>query len=206
VRHRRTTCARQQLAQLVLDIDSKEGALLHVATHMIERNLTEVRSILIGLGDFKAHMTAMGNVMAAMSHLPRAERRTRAQALIEMVHLAGLEQRKPAELSGGQQQRVALARALARDPLALLLDEPFSAVDRPTRRGLHDELQQLRQEVRIPILLVTHDLDEAVRLADRLAVLDHGALLQIGPPAEVVAGPVSQRVRDVLDLPGAVRS
>jgi hypothetical protein len=60
VRHRRTSCARQQLAQLVLDIDSKEGALLHVATHMIERNLTEVRSILIGLGDFKAHMTAMG--------------------------------------------------------------------------------------------------------------------------------------------------
>jgi molybdate transport system ATP-binding protein len=149
------------------------------------------------------HMTALGNVMAAMSHLPRPERQARAEALIEMVHLTGLEQRKPAELSGGQQQRVALARALARDPLALLLDEPFSAVDRPTRRGLHDELQQLRQEVRIPILLVTHDLDEAVRLADRLAVLDHGALLQIGPPAEVIAGPVSQRVRDVLDLPGA---
>ncbi len=149
------------------------------------------------------HMTALGNIMAAMSHRPRAERQARAQALIETVDLTGLEHRRPGELSGGQQQRVALARALARDPLVLLLDEPFSAVDRPTRRGLHDALQQLRQAVRIPIVLVTHDLDEAVRLADRLAVLDHGALLQVGAPAEVVARPVSQRVRDVLDLPGA---
>lgn len=149
------------------------------------------------------HMTALGNIMAAMSHRPRAEREARARALLETVHLTGLEHRRPGELSGGQQQRVALARALARDPLALLLDEPFSAVDRPTRRGLHDTLQQLRREASIPIVLVTHDLDEAVRLADRLAVLDHGALLQVGDPAEVVARPVSQRVRDVLDLPGA---
>ncbi len=147
------------------------------------------------------HMTALGNVMAAMSHRPRAEREARARTLLETVHLTGLEGRKPGQLSGGQQQRVALARALARDPLVLLLDEPFSAVDRPTRRGLHDELQQLRRALRIPIVLVTHDLDEAVRLADRLAVMDRGALLQVGAPAEVVARPASQRVRDVLDLP-----
>jgi molybdate transport system ATP-binding protein len=147
------------------------------------------------------HMTALGNVMAAMSHLPRAERDARARTLIETVHLTGLEGRKPGELSGGQQQRVALARALARDPLVLLLDEPFSAVDRPTRRGLHNEMQHLRRALRIPIVLVTHDLDEAVRLADHLAVIDGGALLQTDTPEEVLVRPASQRVRDVLDLP-----
>jgi molybdate transport system ATP-binding protein len=149
------------------------------------------------------HMTALANLTTAMGHLPRSERRVRAQALIEAMHLGGLEQRKPAALSGGQQQRVALARALARDPLALLLDEPFSAVDRRTRRSLHEALEQLRRTVRAPIVLVTHDLDEAVRLADRLAVLDRGEVLQIGKPADVVARPACGRVRDVLDLPQA---
>lgn len=147
------------------------------------------------------HMTAIQNVMAALGHLPRGSRRDRARALLETVHLSGLEDRKPGELSGGQQQRVAVARALARDPLTLLLDEPFSAVDRRTRRGLHEELLQLRRELRIPILLVTHDLDEAARLADHLAVMDRGELLQTGPPAAVISAPAGPRVRHVLDLP-----
>ena len=147
------------------------------------------------------HLSALGNILTALGHLPRGERRTRAQALLEAMHLIGLENRKPAELSGGQQQRVALARALARDPLVLLLDEPFSAVDRRTRRNLYEELESLRREVRIPIVLVTHDLDEAARLADRLAVLDRGELLQVGTPAEIKSAPKNQKVREVLDLP-----
>lgn len=147
------------------------------------------------------HLSALDNVVTALGHLPRGERLGRARVLLEAMHLAGLESRKPAELSGGQQQRVALARALARDPLALLLDEPFSAVDRRTRRNLYEELESLRRGVQIPIVLVTHDLDEAARLADRLVVLDRGELLQVGTPAEIKAMPTSQRVRDVLDLP-----
>jgi len=148
------------------------------------------------------HLTATGNVAAALTHLPAAERRERAGALLALVHLDGLENRRPAELSGGQQQRVALARALARDPHVLLLDEPFSAVDRRTRRRLRGELADLRSTVRAPILLVTHDLDEAAALADRLVVLDKGELLQQGPPAEVLASPASDRVRAALDLDG----
>lgn len=146
------------------------------------------------------HLTAAGNVAAALTHLPPGERKERAHVLLSLVHLNGLEGRKPAALSGGQQQRVALARALAREPHALLLDEPFSAVDRRTRRRLREELAELRATVRAPILLVTHDLDEAILLADRMIVVDRGEVLQQGPPADVMAAPVSDRVRAALDL------
>lgn len=146
------------------------------------------------------HLSAAGNVAAALPHLPARERRERARALLSLVHLDGLEDRRPAQLSGGQQQRVALARALAREPRVLLLDEPFSAVDRRTRRRLREELAELRATVRAPMVLVTHDLDEAAMLADRLVVLDQGEMLQQGAPADVMANPASDRVRAALDL------
>ena len=135
------------------------------------------------------HLTALGNVSTALSHLPRAERPARARTLLERVHLAGLEERRPAELSGGQQQRVAVARALAREPQVLLLDEPFSAVDQVTRRKLQRELAELRRGLSIPMILVTHDLEEAAMLADRLALLHHGRTLQTGTPEEVLTRP-----------------
>jgi molybdate transport system ATP-binding protein len=146
------------------------------------------------------HMTALANVTAAMGHLPAAERAPQARNLLARVHLAGLEGRRPAELSGGQQQRVAVARALARDPAVLLLDEPFSAVDRATRRRLQAELASLRRTLNIPILLVTHDLEEAVALADRMCVISRGRGLQTGPPAELLARPATAEVARLLDL------
>lgn len=146
------------------------------------------------------HMTAAGNVMAAMGHRPKAERRAEALRFLELVHLHGLDGRYPAELSGGQQQRVALARALAREPDILLLDEPFSSVDRRVRRALHAQLRALRAAIAVPILLVTHDLDEAAGLADTMAVIDRGAIIQTGPPAEVLRHPASARVAEALDL------
>ena len=146
------------------------------------------------------HMTAAGNVATALRHLPPAARADRVASLLATVHLDGLANRRPAELSGGQQQRVALARALARDPAVLLLDEPFSAVDRPTRRKLHADLQRLRLALAIPIVLVTHDTDEAASLADRFCVLDRGAILQIGTPAEVLDHPASRRVAEIMDV------
>jgi molybdate transport system ATP-binding protein len=151
------------------------------------------------------HKTALGNVMAALGHRPPGERKQRARELLALVHLSGLEHRRPATLSGGEQQRVAVARALAREPAVLLLDEPFSAVDRRTRRRLHDELAGVRRAVRIPIVLVTHDLDEAAALADRICVLDRGETLQAGTPGEVMATPASQRVAEALDLPCGAR-
>lgn len=146
------------------------------------------------------HLTALENVIEGLGHRSAGERRERALGLLRLVHLAGLEDRRPRQLSGGQQQRVAVARALARDPHALLLDEPFSAVDRSTRERLYGELAELRRDLRMPTILVTHDLDEATMLADRLCILSHGATLQTGTPLEVLQRPVSVAVARLVGL------
>ena len=146
------------------------------------------------------HLSAQANVEAALGHLPRARRRERARELLRRVHLEGLETRRPHALSGGQKQRVALARALAREPRVLLLDEPFSAVDQVTRRRLQRQLVLLRQHLPVPTILVTHDLEEAARLADRICVLHRGRTLQTGPPAEILNRPVSALVARLVDL------
>jgi molybdate transport system ATP-binding protein len=138
------------------------------------------------------HLSALENIEAGLDALDRTHRRERALLWLAKVNLGELRDRRPAQLSGGEQQRVALARALAREPSILLLDEPFSAVDRPTRERLYLELAELKQELAIPIVMVTHDLTEAMLLADRIALLDRGRTLQAGTPAEVVARPGSE--------------
>ena len=140
------------------------------------------------------HLSALDNVIQAMGHVPPAERRERALRLLERTNLGGLEARRPDRLSGGQQQRVAVARALARDPKVLLLDEPFSAVDQVTREKLYEELATLRRDLRIPIILVTHALDEASMLADRMCILHRGSTLQADTPLTVMTRPASPLV------------
>jgi molybdate transport system ATP-binding protein len=137
------------------------------------------------------HLTALENVLEGMDDPDSPASRGRGLELLAKVHLDGLEARRPRQLSGGQQQRVALARALAREPHVLLLDEPFSAVDRATRERLYGELAELRRELAMPVVLVTHDLDEAVILADRLTLLAQGRSIQSGPPLEVMQQPAS---------------
>ena len=152
------------------------------------------------------HLTALENVLEGMGHVRGAQARVRAGELLEKVHLAGLGGRRPAELSGGQQQRVALARALAREPKALLLDEPFSAVDRATRERLYGELAGLRRELAMPVILVTHDLDEALILADRLTLLSHGRTIQSGTPLEVIQRPATPKAARLAGVPNVFRA
>jgi molybdate transport system ATP-binding protein len=146
------------------------------------------------------HMTALGNVMTALAHRPRAERRARAEALLELVHLTGQIRRRPHELSGGERQRVALARALAREPVVLLLDEPFAAVDRAVRRRLQDEIHTVRRTLDVPVLLVTHDFEDVVRLASHVLLLERGRNVALGPVPTVMSRPDLSWLREAVGL------
>tara|TARA_R110002012_G_scaffold62435_8_gene164286 strand:+ start:817 stop:1983 length:1167 start_codon:yes stop_codon:yes gene_type:complete len=145
------------------------------------------------------HLTVSQNVQLPLRHLAQPQRREKAEQWLARVRLEGLGERYPNTLSGGQRQRVALARALARDPKVLLLDEPFSAVDQVTRRRLQRELALLRQQIDIPIVLVTHDLEEATALADQICVLHNGKSLQQDVPAALFSRPASPLVARLLD-------
>jgi len=146
------------------------------------------------------HLTAAGNVMTALGHRPRAERRVRAEQLLAQVHLSSHADRRPAELSGGERQRVAVARALAREPAVLLLDEPFAAVDRDVRRRLQDEIDGLRQTIDVPMILVTHDFDDVVRLATHLLILEKGRAVAWGTLEELTSRPDLPWVRTAVGL------
>src|SRR5205807_154462 len=139
------------------------------------------------------HLSAWRNVGYA---LPRERRRERA---IELLARFGLEDRadaRPGELSGGERQRVALARTLAAEPRVLLLDEPLAALDSRTRAHAGRELAATLSEVGVPALLVTHDFTEAALLADRVAVIDAGRVVQVGRPDELASAPASAFVAD----------
>jgi molybdate transport system ATP-binding protein len=144
------------------------------------------------------HLTVSGNVGYALTGLSRTEREHRIGDLLETFGLAGLEDRHAHQISGGQQQRVSLARTLARRPRLLLLDEPLSALDGPTREELRPELRQRLAEFRTPVVLVTHDRTEAMALADHLIVMDCGRVVQQGPPADVFTRPAGLAVARIV--------
>ena len=126
----------------------------------------------------------------------KQKRRQAAEQAIQTVELTGWSERYPDELSGGMQQRVGLARALAADPAILLMDEPFSALDPLIRRQLQDQFMELSRQMRKTTLFITHDLDEAIRIGDRIAIMKDGALVQIGAPEEIVTAPADDYVAD----------
>jgi putrescine transport system ATP-binding protein len=144
------------------------------------------------------HMSVERNVGYGIKRLPMdaATRRQRVQEALDMVQLGPLAQRKPHQLSGGQRQRVALARALIRRPKVLLLDEPLSALDKKLREKTQFELMELQDRVGITFIVVTHDQDEAMALASRIAVMDRGKVIQVGTPAEIYEFPQSRFVAD----------
>jgi putative spermidine/putrescine transport system ATP-binding protein len=142
------------------------------------------------------HMNVLANVEYGLRvrRVPRAERRQRAEAALEMVRLTGLGARKPIQLSGGQRQRVALARAIVNEPEVLLLDEPLGALDLKLRQEMQLELKRIQREVGITFVYVTHDQEEALTMSDRLAVFRQGRIEQLGTPVEVYERPASEFV------------
>ena len=146
------------------------------------------------------HLTVLDNVAFALRarNVGKTERRRRAGEAVDMVRLSGLEDRLPRQLSGGQQQRVALARAIAFAPDLLLLDEPLSALDRALRSELQSELRDLQRRTGLTCLYVTHDQDEAMSMADSVAVLTGGRIVQIGSPVDLYERPGSRFVASFL--------
>src|SRR5690606_17798336 len=144
------------------------------------------------------HRTVMGNVEFGLEvrGVDQSERRREAAKWIELVGLKGWENRYPRELSGGMQQRVGLARALAVNPDILLMDEAFSALDPLIRRDMQDELLALQEQLNKSIVFITHDLDEALKLGDRIAVMKDGRFVQVGTAEELISNPADDYVAE----------
>ena len=146
------------------------------------------------------HMTVEQNIAFGPKQdgLAKGEIEARVQEMLKLVNLEPFGKRKPHQLSGGQRQRVALARALAKRPKVLLLDEPLSALDKKLREETQYELMDLQQNVGLTFLIVTHDQEEAMTVADRIAVMDHGKLIQVATPSEIYEQPNSKYVADFI--------
>ncbi len=144
------------------------------------------------------HMTVIDNVAYPLKvqGVKRKQRRAKAQEVINLVGLEGREDRFPRELSGGQRQRVGIARSLVADCSVWFLDEPFSALDPLIRRQLQDEFLDIQEKLKTTIVFITHDINEALKLADRIAIMRDGKIVQIGTPADIVLNPVDDYVRE----------
>lgn len=154
------------------------------------------------------HMTVAQNiaVVPELLHWPAERIAERRAELLDLVHLpAEFQKRYPGQLSGGQQQRIGLARALAADPQVMLMDEPFGAIDAITRTSLQDQLLELQRRLKKTILFVTHDVEEALKLADQIIIFDQGRLVQMDSPCGLLAHPVNDFVRQLLNTEDRIR-
>ncbi len=167
-----------------------------------EREMIDIRRHKMGMVfqhfALLPHLTVLGNVAFPLEvqGVDRAAREQRAREVIELVGLEGRENYYPRELSGGQQQRVGIARSLAVEPELWFLDEPFSALDPLIRREMQDEFMRLQNVLHKTIVFITHDFDEAIRLADRIAIMKDGAIIQTGTPEELVIDPATDYVAE----------
>ena len=202
-------CGKSTTLKMIIRlIDPTRGTIAVGGRDLKEQDPVRLRRsigyVFQGIGLFP-HMTLEENISVVLRLIgrPKKERHDRAGELMELVGLepAAFMGRYPGELSGGQQQRVGVARALASDPACLLMDEPFGALDAITRDVLQQELLELKKRLGKTVVFVTHDIFEALRLADRIAVMHAGRLEQVGTPDEILSNPATDFVRQLFEKP-----
>jgi iron(III) transport system ATP-binding protein len=193
-------CGKTTLLRVIAGLDPQTDGSIEIAGRDVSRLPPSARDFGIVFQSYALfpNLTVSQNVGYGLvnKRLKRADIRARVDELLTLVSLTDQGHKYPAQLSGGQQQRVALARALATSPSLLLLDEPLSALDARVRLRLRDELKALQRTLGITTIMVTHDQDEAMGLADRLVVMNQGVIEQIGTPSEVYAHPATAFVAD----------
>ncbi|MBO8171668.1 MAG: glycine betaine/L-proline ABC transporter ATP-binding protein [Bacillaceae bacterium] len=184
-----------------------EGAILIDGENIVDYNkeqLRELRQNKIAMVfqhfGIITHRSVLGNVEYGLEikGVPREERQEIARKYIETVGLAGYEDQMPDQLSGGMKQRVGLARALANNPDILLMDEPFSALDPLIRREMHTELLEIQSQLKKTIIFITHDINEAFKIGDRVAVMKDGHIQQIGTPEEILESPANDYIEEFI--------
>jgi putative spermidine/putrescine transport system ATP-binding protein len=181
------------LLRLIAGFERPDGGRIELGGTDVTRVPPYARNVNTVFQDYALfpHMTVAQNIEYGLRvrRVAKADRREKVDRALEMVRLPGLGARKPAQLSGGQRQRVALARAIVNEPEVLLLDEPLGALDLKLRQEMQLELLRVQREVGITFIYVTHDQEEALTMSDRIAVLNHGSIEQIGEPVEVYERP-----------------
>jgi putative spermidine/putrescine transport system ATP-binding protein len=191
-------CGKTTLLNLVAGFFSTDGGEILIDGERVNDVPTFKREIGMMFQNYALfpHMTVANNVAYGLKArlVPKKEIDRRVDEILALVKLSGLENRKPRQLSGGQQQRVALARALVINPKVLLLDEPFSALDKNLRASMQVELREIQRKLGVTTIFVTHDQSEALSLSDRLAVMSEGRIRQLGTPEEIYRKPCERFV------------
>jgi sulfate/thiosulfate transport system ATP-binding protein len=196
---------KSTLLRIVAGLERPDGGAVHIADEDVTGTSPQERGIGFVFQHYAAfkHMTVFENVAFGLKvrHRPRAEIRARVQELLDLVQLEGMAKRYPSQLSGGQRQRMGLARALAVEPKVLLLDEPFGALDARVRKELRVWLRRLHDETHTTTVIVTHDQEEAMEVAETVAVMNQGQIEQVAGPVELYERPANQFV---MEFVGAV--
>jgi spermidine/putrescine transport system ATP-binding protein len=195
-------CGKTTLLRLLSGFETPDSGEIYIAGQNMANvvaNQRHVNTVFQSYALFP-HMTVFENVAFGLrcQKIPREQINERVMQSLEKVHLKNFAKRKPSQLSGGQQQRVAIARAVVNEPYVLLLDEPMSALDYRLRKKMQIELKALQRELGITFILVTHDQEEALSMADRVAVMEHGVITQLGTPREVYEEPANISVANFI--------
>lgn len=186
-------CGKTTLLRVIAGLEPQNSGSVWIAGRNVSSEPVAGRGLGIVFQSYALfpNISVAGNVQYGLRNMKAAARESRALEMLDLVGLADQSSKYPAQLSGGQQQRVALARALAPNPALLLLDEPLSALDARVRIRLRGEIRRIQEKLGVTTLMVTHDQEEALTMADRIVVMDHGRLVQYGDPQTVYAAPAN---------------